>query len=129
MIASALVFNRRRAACNKHLSRLSRRRAAVWARRPAALETILCPHAVPFRVLTHGSGEPGQLSAGSGGAEQSSWILRGPDVKAERERVSNPSDTLPGLLTMEPECARAARSPALLAVDTEGPYGCLSYWA
>jgi hypothetical protein len=41
-----------------------------------------------------------------GGAEQSPLILRDPDVKAERERVSNPSDTLPGLLTMEPECAQ-----------------------
>ena len=33
-----------------------------------------------------------------GGAEQSPSILRDPDEKTERERVSNPSDTLPGLL-------------------------------
>lgn len=41
-----------------------------------------------------------------GGAEQSPSILRDPDEKAERERVSNPSDSLPGLLTKDPECAR-----------------------
>ncbi len=40
-----------------------------------------------------------------GGAEQSPLILRNLDGKAERERVSNPSDTLPGLLTRDPECA------------------------
>jgi hypothetical protein len=41
-----------------------------------------------------------------GGAEQSSWTFRNPDVKTERERVSNPSDTLPGSCAMDPECAR-----------------------
>src|SRR5436305_5612967 len=41
-----------------------------------------------------------------GGAEQSPSILRDPDKKAEQERVSNPSGTLPGLLAKDPECAR-----------------------
>ena len=41
-----------------------------------------------------------------GGAEQSPWILRDLDGKTERERVSNPSDTLPGSCAMDPECAR-----------------------
>jgi hypothetical protein len=41
-----------------------------------------------------------------GGAEQSHSFLRDPDGKAERERVSNPSQRLPGLLTRDPECAR-----------------------
>ena len=40
-----------------------------------------------------------------GGAEQSPLILHDLDGRTERERVSNPSDTLPGLLTRDPECA------------------------
>ena len=40
------------AACTKHLSRLSRREAAAAGRKPRSLETILCPHAVPFKGLT-----------------------------------------------------------------------------
>src|SRR5919206_5280203 len=36
-----------------------------------------------------------------GGAEQSSSILRGPDLKTERERVSNHKATLPGPSAMD----------------------------
>ena len=41
-----------------------------------------------------------------GGAGQSSSTFRDPDRKTERERVSNPSDALPGSCAMDPECAR-----------------------
>ena len=39
-----------------------------------------------------------------GGAEQSHSFLHDLDVKTERERVSNPSDTLPGSCAMDSEC-------------------------
>jgi hypothetical protein len=49
----------------------------------------------------------GQLVGGlGGGAEQSSSILHDPDLKAERERVSNPTQRLPGSYAMDPECVR-----------------------
>src|SRR5688572_10597972 len=78
-------------ACTKHLFGLSRRFAAVRARRARGLETDLCPHAVLFKRLARRSSDLGQLVRGlGGGAEQSSSLLQDPDVKTERERVSYP---------------------------------------
>lgn len=47
-----------------------------------------------------------------GGAEQSSWTLRNPDGKTERERVSNPSDTLPRSCARRPRSWITGREPA-----------------
>lgn len=50
---------------------------------------------------------PWSVVAGlGGGAEQSSSILRDPDLKTERERASNHSARLPGPSAMDLECAR-----------------------
>lgn len=65
MSASAWFSTGAGTACTKHLFRLSRREAAVRARSARVLETILCPHAVPFTGLTRLSENRGQLSAGS----------------------------------------------------------------
>src|SRR5690349_8770806 len=82
MISPALFQCGAGTACTKHLSRLSRREAAVRARRVRDLETILCPHAVPFKGLTRRSSDLGQLVAGfGGGAEQSFSVLRDPKLK------------------------------------------------
>ena len=69
-------------ACTKHLSRLSRRGAAVRARRARHLETVVCPRSVPFKGLTRRSLDLGQLVPGlGGGAEQSFLALRDPEIK------------------------------------------------
>src|SRR5689334_22747060 len=88
-------------ACTKHLSRLSRRGAAVPARSAGVLETILYPHAVPFTGATRRSGNRGQLYAGSGEGQSShSRSFVDPAVEAERERVSNHGAVLPGPYAM-----------------------------
>jgi hypothetical protein len=71
MSASAWFSAGAGTACTKHLFRLSRREAAVRARSARVLETILCPHAVPFTGLTRWSGNRGQLYAGSGEGQSS----------------------------------------------------------
>ena len=73
MIAFAWFPNGAGTACTKHLSRLNRRRvaAAARARRARGLETILCPHAVPFKELTHRPGDRGQLVRGLGEGQSS----------------------------------------------------------
>jgi len=106
MNASALFSTGAGTACTKHLFRLSRREAAVRVRRTRDLETDLCPHVAPFTELTRRSEDRVQLIFGvGGGAEQSSSIYRDPEMKAERERVSNPSDLLPSPFAMDRECA------------------------
>src|SRR5688572_15993134 len=106
MCASAWFSAGAGTACTKHLFRLSRREAAVPARSAGVLETILCPHAVPFTESTRWSGNRGQLYAGSGEGQSShSRSFVDPDVSGAGAGVQS-QRCAAGLFAMERDRAQ-----------------------
>ena len=71
MIASVLVSARRRDCLHQTPIEAQPPQSGGAGPRPAALETNSYPHAVPFKELTRGPEDPGQLSAGSGEGQSS----------------------------------------------------------
>jgi hypothetical protein len=97
MLTSDLVSKRRRDCLHQTPSEAQPPQsdgAGRWAR---GTRNDSVPSCRPIQKIDSLIRRPRSVVRGlGGGAEQSSSILRDPDLKTERERVSNPSDALPG---------------------------------
>src|SRR5688572_20461257 len=107
MIASALVSKRRRDCLHQTPIEAQPPQSGGAGPQTRGPRNGSVPSCRPIQRVDSWTRRPWSVVRGlGGGAEQSFSILRDPDVKTERERASNPSDMLPGLLAMDPKCAR-----------------------
>jgi hypothetical protein len=107
MIASVLVSKRRRDCLHQTPIEAQPPQSGGTGPQARGPRNDFVPSCRPIQRVDSWIRRPRSVVRGlGGGAGQSFSTFRDPDEKPERERVSNPSDTLPGSCAMDPECAR-----------------------